>query len=154
MSSVESTITVRCFIPPESSIGYIPSTSCDRPTSVSRRSSSALTVENRTPLDSSSSSIIFPTLRVGVIALIAYWGTIEMLLNRYWFIALESSIGSSSPSSSTRPSMCCMRLSIRIRLFPSVDFPQPDSPARPMISPSSIPKVTPSTHWTSPRSER
>jgi hypothetical protein len=63
----------------------------------------------------------------------------------------SSQIGSSVPSSSTRPSTYRMRPSSRIRLLPSVDLPQPDSPASPMISPSPIAKVTSSTAFTSPR---
>ena len=38
--SVESTITTRCFIPPESSIGNRSRISCDSPTRASRRFSS------------------------------------------------------------------------------------------------------------------
>ena len=41
---VESTITVRCFMPPESSIGYMWSTSSESPTSSRRRSSSSATL--------------------------------------------------------------------------------------------------------------
>ena len=66
-------------------------------------------------------------------------------LNRNLFIARTSSIGSSSSSSRTRPVTRRMRPSSRIRLLPSVDFPQPDSPARPMISPSATENVTPSS---------
>src|SRR5690606_24928066 len=43
LSSVEITITVRCFMPPDSSIGYRLSTSGSSPTSLSRRSSSSST---------------------------------------------------------------------------------------------------------------
>jgi len=42
----------------------------------------------------------------------------------------------------------------RIRLFPRVDLPQPDSPARPMISLSAIEKVAPSRALTSPANVR
>jgi len=40
LSNVEMTITTRCFIPPESSIGYRFKTSASSPTSLTRRSSS------------------------------------------------------------------------------------------------------------------
>ena len=56
--------------------------------------------------------------------------------------------------SSTVPPTCFMRPSRKIRLLPSVDLPQPDSPAKPMISPSAIEKLTPSTALTSPRNVR
>jgi len=42
-----------------------------------------------------------------------------------------SEIGSSLPSSSTWPPSWRMRTSMRTRLLPSVDLPQPDSPASP-----------------------
>ena len=45
-----------------------------------------------------------PTLRVGLSALIAYCGTSETCSNRKACIAPSSQIGSSVPSSSTRPS--------------------------------------------------
>ena len=95
-----------------------------------------------------------PILRVGLSALIEYCGTSETRLKRKAFIASSSQIGSSAPSSSTRPSTYRMRVSRRIRLFPSVDLPQPDSPARPMISRSATSNVVPSTACTSPRSVR
>jgi hypothetical protein len=41
-----------------------------------------------------------------------------------------------------------------MRLFASVVFPQPDSPASPAISPSAIENVIPSTALTSPWSVR
>ena len=91
-----------------------------------------------------------PIFRVGLRALIAYCGTIETFRKRNSFIALLSSIGSSTPSSSTVPSTYRMRPSSRIRLLPSVVFPQPDSPAMPMISPSATSKLTPSSARTSP----
>ena len=84
----------------------------------------------------------------------AYCGTIDTFSKRKTFIARSSAIGSSTPSSETVPPMCCMRPSRRIRLLPSVVFPQPDSPARPMISPSATEKVTPSSARTSPLSVR
>ena len=87
-------------------------------------------------------------------ALIAYCGTSDTSLNRNGFMASVSEIGSSRPSSSTLPSTYRIRPSRRIRLLPSVDLPQPDSPASPMISPSPIPKVTPSSAFTSPASVR
>ena len=107
-----------------------------------------------TPRDSSSSRATVPTFRVGVSALIEYCGTIETSLKRNAFIFASFAIGSSRPSSSTRPRTCLMRESMRIRLFPRLDLPHPDSPARPMISPSAISNVAPSTAFTSPRSER
>ena len=41
-------------------------------------------------------------------------------------------------------------LSSRTRHFPTVDFPHPDSPTSPSVSPFPIAKVTPSTAFTSP----
>ena len=66
-------------------------------------------------------------------------------------MARLSEIGRGLPSSSTWPPTCFIRPSMKIKLFPSVDFPHPDSPARPIISPSAMEKLTPSTAWTSPR---
>ena len=87
-------------------------------------------------------------------ALIAYCGTIETSRKRYSFIARSFSIGMRTPSSVTVPSTTRIRLSSRMRLFPRVVFPQPDSPAIPMISRSATPNVTPSSAFTSPRSVR
>ena len=106
------------------------------------------------PRDSSSSSVIFPTFRVGLRALIAYCGTIETCLKRNSFIPRSFARGSTRPSSVTLPPMWRIRPSSRMRLLPSVDLPQPDSPARPMISPSEMSNVTPSSALTSPRSVR
>ena len=76
-----------------------------------------------------------PILRVGFMAFIAYWGMIEIFLKRTSFIRARSAIGNSCPSNITRPAMCFIG-GTKIRLWPKVVFPQPDSPARPMISPS------------------
>ena len=84
----------------------------------------------------------------------AYWGTTETSRSRCRFMALKSAIGRFTPSSSTVPPTCFIRPSRKTRLLPSVDLPQPDSPARPMISPSAMEKLTPSTALTSPRSVR
>ncbi len=91
-----------------------------------------------------------PILRVGLRALIAYCGMIETSLKRYSRIASPSAIGSSIPSRATRPPTWRIRPSIRTRLLPKVDLPHPDSPARPMISPSATATVTPSSAFTSP----
>ena len=102
------------------------------------------------PLDSSRSAVILPILRVGFMALMAYCGMIDTALKRTSSIAAESMTGSGAPSRTTSPAMNRIRLSKWVRLFPSVDLPQPDSPARPMISPSTMPNVTPSRALTSP----
>src|SRR5215204_1009271 len=107
-----------------------------------------------TPLDSSSSASMRPMRRVGLSALMAYWGMIETSLNRKPFIRSLSQMGSSLPSSSTVPSTWRMRPSRRIRLLPRVDLPQPDSPASPTSSPSATVKLTPSRALTSPRRVR
>ena len=70
-------MTTRCFMPPDSSIGNIPSTSSESPTRSSRRSSSGLVSPKSTPRESSSSWIMRPIFRVGLRALIAYCGMIE-----------------------------------------------------------------------------
>ena len=97
-----------------------------------------------------TSAAMRPILRVGLSALMAYWGTTEMVWKRCLSMAALSEMGSSVPSSSTLPATWRMRPSRRMRLFPSVVLPQPDSPARPMISPSAMSKLTPSRAWTSP----
>ncbi len=102
----------------------------------------------------SRSAVSFPILRVGFIALIEYCGMIDTSLKRRAFMARSSPIGSSAPSRTAVPPTWRIRPSSRMRLLPSVVFPQPDSPARPMISPSSSPKVTPSRARTSPRMVR
>ena len=107
--SVEMTITVRCFMPPESSIGYIPSTSSESPTSSSRRTSSSSMLVYATPRERSSSCVMRPIFRVGLSALIAYCGITEICLKRCSFISSKSQIGSSTPSSSTVPWTYFMR---------------------------------------------
>ncbi len=109
LRSVEMTITVRCFMPPESSIGNIPSTVSESPTSSSRRTSSGRTDLKSIPRECSSSEVIWPIFRVGLSALIAYCGITETRLKRCSFIASKSQIGSSVPSSSTEPWMYRMR---------------------------------------------
>ena len=93
-------------------------------------------------------------LRVGFMALMAYWGMIETSWKRKRFIRSASPMGSSLPSSSTVPPTWRMRPSRRMRLLPRVDLPQPDSPASPISSPSATAKLTPSRAWTSPRRVR
>ena len=149
-SSVESTITILCFMPPDSSIGYMFSTSCDSLTRSSRLFNSGRVSLKSTFRDSSSSAVIFPILRVGFMAFMAYCGMMEIFLNRKSFIFSMSQMGSSSPSRVTRPSTNLMGGVRRIRLLPSVVFPQPDSPASPMISPSAMLKVALSSALTSP----
>ena len=100
----ESTITTRCFIPPESSIGNRSSTSSDSPTSWSRRFSSGSTVSTGTSREARSSAAILPIRRVGFRAESAYCGMIETSLNLNAFIFESSQIGSSVPSRSTWPS--------------------------------------------------
>ena len=102
---VEMTMTMRCFMPPESSMGYRSRTSRWRPTSSRRRSISGRIAAPSTPLDSSRSTVILPILRVGFIALMAYCGMIDTDLNRNASIAAESMIGSDAPSRSTSPAM-------------------------------------------------
>ena len=80
----------------------------------------------------------------------AYCGMIDTCLNRKSSMAAESQIGSRAPSRSASPATYRMRLSKRVRLLASVDLPQPDSPARPMISPSATLNETPSSALTSP----
>ena len=81
----------------------------------------------------------------------AYCGMMETCRSRKWFIARVSEMGRGLPSSSTFPPVTFMRPSMKIKLLPRVDLPQPDSPAKPMISPSPIERLTPSTACTSPR---
>jgi hypothetical protein len=154
LSSVEITMTMRCFIPPESSSGYRSSTARSSPTRSRRRFSSSRTEPNLIFRDSTSSRTIFPILRVGFIALIAYCGTIDTSENRKAFIASVSPIGSWVPSRVTVPPTCRILLSMRMRLLPSVVLPDPDSPTSPMISPSATENVTPSSACTSPRNVR
>jgi hypothetical protein len=78
----------------------------------------------------------------------------DTAVNRNRRIASSSPIGSVEPSSSTAPPAWRIRLSSLIRLLPNVDFPQPDSPASPMISPSATAKLAPSSAFTSPRRVR
>ena len=96
--SVEMTITVRCFIPPDSSIGNIPSTAGSSPTSSSRRRSSGSSFFGCMPWALSRSATRSPIFRVGLSALIAYCGTIDTVRKRKAFIAFVSQTGSSVPS--------------------------------------------------------
>ena len=102
--SVDSTITILCFIPPESSMGYIFSTSCDNSTRSSLLFNSGRVALESTFLDSRSSDVIFPIFRVGFMAFMAYCGMMEISLNLKSFILSVSQTGSSSSSSVTRPS--------------------------------------------------
>ncbi|MBA7551736.1 hypothetical protein ES705_44284 [subsurface metagenome] len=149
-NKVDRTITILCFIPPESSIGYIFSTSCDNLTRSSLLFSSGSLLLKSTSLDSRSSDIIFPIFRIGFIAVMAYCGMVEIFLNLKLFIFFMSQTGNSSLSSFTLPPTNLIGGFKRIRLLPSVDFPQPDSPASPMISPSLTVNVAPSNALTSP----
>src|SRR6266581_3164648 len=54
----------------------------------------------------------------------------------------------SSPLNLIEPAVGSTR---RMIVRPSVDFPQPDSPTRPSVSPASISRSTPSTAWTCAR---
>ena len=81
----------------------------------------------------------------------AYCGMIETARKRKWFMARLSEMGRGRPSSSTVPPVTFIRPSMKIKLLPRVDLPQPDSPARPMISPSAMLRLTRSTACTSPR---
>jgi hypothetical protein len=87
-------------------------------------------------------------------ALIAYWGMTVTSLNRNSFMPSSSQMGKLLPSRVTLPATYFILPSRRIRLFPRVDLPQPDSPARPMISLSAIEKVAPSRALTSPANVR
>jgi hypothetical protein len=69
----------------------------------------------------------------------------ETSLSRKRRMRPSSHTGSSVPSSSTVPAMCFMAGTSWTMLLPSVVLPHPDSPASPMISPSSSVKVTPSS---------
>ena len=102
------------------------------------------------PFEARSSAVIFPILRVGFSAFMAYCGTMEILWKRKLSIFSMSAIGRSSPSSVTRPSTYFSGGVRRMRLCASVVLPQPDSPANPMISPSAMTNVAPSSALTSP----
>ena len=86
-----------------------------------------------------------PILRVGLRALMAYWGTTETSRSRWPVHGLVISDRQVLAVELDGAPTCFIRPSRKTRLLPSVDFPQPDSPAKPMISPSAIEKLTPST---------
>ncbi len=73
-----------------------------------------------------------------------FWNTICILDLRPLSASPESPV-TSSPSKTIRPESGSIR---RRRSLPRVDFPQPDSPTRPRISPLPIARLTP---FTAPR---
>ena len=100
-------IVTRCRMPPDSSKGYLLSTSSFSPISSIRRFISVRTSSRlRTPCDLSRSPVSLPILLVGGSALIAYCGTSETSVIRFGRMTLLSAIGSSLPSRVTLPPVC------------------------------------------------
>ena len=72
------------------------------------------------------------------------WKTICMSL-RSVFISLRDAFMTSMPSNVTSPPVASVR---RSTVRPTVDLPPPLSPTRPIVSPFSTLKLTPSTAYT------
>src|SRR4051794_10859725 len=79
------------------------------------------------------------------------WKIIPSSRPRSAYDALGLSEKMSRPRKSTSPSLLAPSGRSPIRPRPSVDFPQPDSPTRPSVSPGARSKLTPSTARIAPR---
>jgi hypothetical protein len=92
-----------------------------------------------------------PIRRTGLSALIALWNTMETLRQRNFLSSSLPSPVRSSPRKRIRPLVTCAGgRRICMTACAVVDLPQPDSPARPTISPGSIRRSMPSTARTRP----
>jgi hypothetical protein len=97
------------------------------------------------------SSSCAPIRCTGLSAFIAPWNTIEISLQRKARRSRPPRLRMSVvPPSSRRhsiapPVICAGGCSSRVTVYASVDLPQPDSPARPTISPGWMSSETPST---------
>ena len=144
-------IITRCFCPPENSCGKSRERRPGRPTCSSNspaRSSASRRVAG--PCARIGSAIWSPTRITGSSACCAPWKMIDPCVHRIapsWFGSIAST---SWPFNVTRPCMRVPRGSRRIRPSPIVDFPHPDSPARPSTWPRSIVRSTPRTAGTGP----
>ena len=97
--------------------------------------------------------ICSPTVVTGFSASIALWNTMEMRFQRSARSSFSVSESRSRPSKWTSPPEITAGAGrMRSSAWASVDFPLPDSPAMPRISPRSTSSETRSTARTGPRS--
>ena len=103
------------------------------------------------PWSSIGSAICAPIVFTGLNAFMAPWKTIEMSVQRCGLIDSSPRARMSSPARITFPdtdALAGRSRPIIARIV--VVLPQPDSPTRPIRSPSFSSKVTPCTAWSSP----
>ncbi len=136
-------IAIRWRWPPENSCGYFRITFASKPTvaiSASMRSSSASPLSPGCRCRTASASVVNTVIR-GFNEAYGSWNTIWKSNRRRRISPAERS-ASTSPSSTIRPDVGGSNC---ITVRESVDFPQPDSPTNPRISPFSNSSETPST---------
>ena len=148
-------IMTRCFWPPDSSCGYAPARPGGRSTLVSSSATRALISFslNAFPAGGCSrigSAICSPMRRTGLSACIAPWNTTDASAQRTARSRPHFIVVTSSPSRRMSPVIFAVRGSSRSTLIATVDFPEPDSPATPRVSPGLRVRSTPRTAGTSP----
>src|SRR5580704_14676066 len=146
-------IQARCFMPPDSSCGYIRATPSGRPTSASnaamRRSASPPV--RGSPCSARASPICPPMRSTGLSEFIEPCGTSAMPARRSARIPSSSRSPSRVPANHTSPASIRPGGLIKRRIDNAkVDFPEPDSPASPNRSPGARAKLTSSTACTLP----
>ena len=99
--------------------------------------------------------IWLPTVKTGLSEVIGSWKTIEICPPRTWRISRFERPRRFRPRSRTSPDSIRPGRSTSRRMESAVtDFPQPDSPTRPSVSPSAISNDIPSTARATPSSVR
>jgi hypothetical protein len=98
-----------------------------------------------------ASTTCHPTVYCGCRLDSGSWKTIAMRSPRMRCIASPGSVSRSAPPNHARPSTRAPRSNWRIACT-ETDFPEPDSPTMPTVSPAATSNEIPRTAWTSPSS--
>ena len=152
-----SAITTRWRMPPENSCGWSSMRRSGDSIPVSASSATARSRASRAPTSACAaivSTSCSPTVISGFRLVCGSWKIIEMRLPRSAWRASRSSPSMRRPSSRTSPAATRpVPGSSPVIAAPIVDFPAPDSPTRPTISPARTLMSTSSTAVSSPKRE-
>src|SRR5215204_4625152 len=139
--SLHDALPIRCRCPPENCDGYRSTASPGRPTDSSPDRAFAHAASPLIPISRSGSTSVWPIVRAGLSDEYGSWNTTRRSATTRLRCLSDIEV-MSSPCSLTVPAVGGCRPTTAL---PIVDFPEPDSPTSPRVSPGAMSKLTPST---------